>query len=54
MFDALTQPVEGDWADGVWAILLLGMALLALREFRSIRARMKDEKKQRDEKDGQP
>jgi len=53
MFDALLQPVGGDWADGVWAILMLGMALLAWWEFRGIRARMKADRERR-EKDPDP
>ncbi len=43
--------VDGALYDAIRVILLLGLALLAFRELRNIRARMKDDKdrKRRDE-----
>ena len=38
------MPVDGPLYDTIRVVLLLGMALLAWREFRGIRARMKADK----------
>jgi hypothetical protein len=45
----LTHPVNPELADGVWAILMMGMALLMWGRFRNMRGEIKRRKAQKRE-----
>ena len=43
----MTQAADPQLVDGLYVVLMLGMALLMWRRFRSIRARMREEQRRK-------